>query len=294
MEPSIARDVLLPLGILLVVFGIGLELSVADFRRVVARRRVLVAGTVIQTLVFPLIAVPTVAFLDLPAHLAGGFVLLASCPSGGFSNILAYLAGANVALSITLTVISTLLAVVTMPLVLMLARGGELLSLPLEVVVGQLIATVAIPVGAGIAVRRSRPDLVARWGKRYGAAANTFIYAVVGWMLYQAGTAPFAGFTTAFSVSLFLFPAAMVAAAMTARLAGADGVDTFTIAIEAGVRNMGLATLVALGALGRPEFITSPAAFFLGCAVVGLIFALGFRRYRSLAAVRARSATISK
>jgi BASS family bile acid:Na+ symporter len=281
VDSGIARDILLPMAIFLVVFGIGLELSVTDFVRVLRERRLLVMGTVIQVLVFPVITLLAVALLDLPEHLAGGFVLLAACPSGGFSNILTYLAGANLALSITLTTLSTLLAVVTMPAILLFARGGEVMAIPLEVVVGQLIATVALPVSAGITVRRLWPSLVRRYAKAYGNGTNVFIYVLVGWLFYQTGTALFAGFMHAFFVSLGLFVATMLPAQLLARAIGAGQDDAFTIAVEASIRNMGLATLIAFSTLGRPELVVAPTAYFFGCALLGLIAALAVKRSRT-------------
>jgi BASS family bile acid:Na+ symporter len=280
MDPSIARDILLPIAILLVVFGIGLELSVSDFRRVLRDRRTLLIGTALQVLVFPLVALPAMAYLGLPTNVAAGFVLLAACPSGGFSNILAFIARANVALSISLTAISTLLAVVTMPAVLFLARGGDVLAVPMDVVIGQLVVTVALPVCGGIFVRARWPRLVEQYGKPYGTAANIFIYVLVAWMFYQTGMAPFAGFTLAFFVSLGLFAVAMAAAYLLAIASGAEIDDAFTIAIEASIRNMGLATLVALSTLGRPDLIASPTAYFFGCALLGVVAALVFKSYR--------------
>lgn len=280
MGPGLARDVLLPMAILLVVFGIGLELSFEDFKRVLRDRRTLVVGTVVQVLVFPLVTLPAMALFDPPAHLAAGFVLLAACPSGGFSNILTFVAGANVALSITLTTISTMLAVVTMPAVLLLARGGDVLVVPMGVVIGQLVVTVALPVCAGIAVRARWPQRVERYSRQYSRAANAYIYVLVVWMFYQTGSAPFAGFMLAFFISLALFSIAMVVAYLLALATSADLNDAFTIAIEASVRNMGLATMVALSAFGRPDLIASPTAYFFGCALLGLVASVAFKTYR--------------
>ncbi len=280
MGPGIVRDVALPFAIFMIVFGIGLELQIDDFRRVFRARRTLAIGMALQMLVFPLVTIPLIALLDLPESLAAGFVLMAACPSGGFSNILTSIAGANVALSITMTTFSTLLAVVTMPALLLLARGGEVLTVPIEVLIGQLIFTVLVPIGAGITCRRLRPLAVERYGPRYVRAANVYVYAIVAYLFYQGGVAPFVGFVQALIVSFGLFAMTAVPTFLLARATVGGDDDAFTIAIEASIRNMGLATLVALSGLGRPELVAAPTAYFFACASFGLVLSLAYKPYR--------------
>jgi BASS family bile acid:Na+ symporter len=281
MEAGFAREVLLPIAIFMIVFGIGMELGIEDFTRVLRDRRTLAVGMVIQSLVFPLVALPLVAVLDLPPHLAAGFVLMAACPSGGFSNIITHIAAANVALSITMTTFSTLLAVFTMPAILYLSRGGEVLMVPMSVLAGQLFFAVLMPIGAGIAFRRARPQVVERYGKTYLRYSNIYVYTVVGWMFYQGGLAPFAGFVQAFQISLVLFAASALPAFLLAKSAHANVDDAFTIAIEASIRNMALATLIALSGLGRLDLLAAPTAYFFACALFGLVVAVIYKPYRA-------------
>ncbi|MFB8126829.1 bile acid:sodium symporter family protein [Streptomyces bacillaris] len=155
----------LPIALAIIMFGLGLSLTIDDFRRVSRSPRAVVVALVLQVLVLPLIAFGLVKLFDLDPLLAVGVMLLAASPGGTTANLFSHLFRGDVALNITLTAINSVLAAITIPIITNLAidhfdAQGDL-GLQLGKVV-QVIAIVLIPVAVGMAVRRRSADFAAR------------------------------------------------------------------------------------------------------------------------------------
>ncbi|HVM44816.1 MAG TPA: bile acid:sodium symporter, partial [Candidatus Thermoplasmatota archaeon] len=118
-QQSALSDVALPLALAVIMLGMGMTLSVADFARVRRMPRAVVAGVLAQFVVLPAlgigVAIVFARFLGLPPLFAVGLILLACCPGGATSNLLAYLARADAALSVTLTSLTSLAAALVTP-----------------------------------------------------------------------------------------------------------------------------------------------------------------------------------
>src|SRR5699024_7690395 len=141
----------------IIMFGLGLSLTVADFRRVARSPRAVVVALVLQILVLPVVAFGLVLAFDLDPLLAVGVMLLAASPGGTTANLLSHLFRGDVALNITLTAINSVLAAVSIPLITNLAINhfgaqGEL-GLQFGKVAG-VVALVLVPVALGMAVRK--------------------------------------------------------------------------------------------------------------------------------------------
>ncbi|MEB3332496.1 MAG: bile acid:sodium symporter, partial [Synechococcaceae cyanobacterium] len=113
MESSLFSAVLLPLALALVMLGMGLSLELQDFARILRAPKAVALGTVCQLVALPLIALLLVWLLPMPPLIATGLVIVALCPGGASSNLITYLARGDVALSVSLTAISSLVTVFT-------------------------------------------------------------------------------------------------------------------------------------------------------------------------------------
>src|SRR5918997_3149442 len=160
---SALTTVLLPLALALVMFGLGLSLTVGDFARVGRQPKAVVIALVLQLLVLPAICFGLVLAFDLPPLLAVGLMLLAASPGGTTANLFSHLFRGDVALNITLTAVNSLIAVVTLPVITNLAiawfdpPGAGSLGLQLGKTL-QVFAVVLVPVALGMLVRqRSTP-----------------------------------------------------------------------------------------------------------------------------------------
>lgn len=139
-------------GLGLIMFGMGMTLVPADFARVARHPRAVGCGIAGQFLVMPLLALALATAFRLPSELAMGFIILGACPGGTASNVIAYLAKADVALSVTMTACSTLLAVVATPL-LVQALGGHYLPVDAGAMFLSVAQIVLVPVGLGLLIR---------------------------------------------------------------------------------------------------------------------------------------------
>lgn len=167
MESSFLTAVFLPLALFAVMLGMGLGLTLKDFSRVLVYPKGIVVGLLAQLVMLPILGFIVASLFPLSPELAVGVMILVACPGGPTSNLVTYLARGNVALSISLTAISSLLTVFTIPLVVNLATRafmGEAtdLQLPFLATVLQIAVITIIPVAVGMALHYYLPLFAAR------------------------------------------------------------------------------------------------------------------------------------
>ena len=161
---EILVDIAIPFVVIIIMFVVGLELTLEDFRQIHRFPKPVVVGTAGQLTIIPIIAIVLAFVLDPPRHIVAGMVLVAACPAGAISNYYVYLARANVALSVTLTAVTTVLAFVTLPV--LTALGFELLlnqqqaiPVPVSNMMTQLFVILLLPTVAGMWVRNRWTDM---------------------------------------------------------------------------------------------------------------------------------------
>ena len=239
---SFAPQVTPLLGI--VMFGMGLTLKPVDFALVARRPLPVLIGVVAQFVIMPLVALLVVAVMDLPDEVAAGVILVGCAPGGTSSNVVSYLARGDVALSVTMTSISTLLAPVLTPL-LTLWLAGEYMPVSAPAMAWSIVKVVLIPVVAGILVGMLFPRLVAKINAALPwisvAAISAIVCIVVGGAhdpIAMAGALVFGAVAihNACGYLLGYLAGAVTKQAITARR---------TMAVEVGMQNSGLATSLA-------------------------------------------------
>lgn len=168
MDNSPLITVGLPIALAIIMFGLGLSLTVDDFRRVARSPKAVIGALVLQVLILPVVAFGLIKLFDVDPLLAVGVMLLAASPGGTTANLFSHLFRGDVALNITLTAINSVLAAFTIPLITNLAinyfdADGEL-GLQFGKVV-QVIAIVLVPVLLGMLVRSKSSAFAARADK---------------------------------------------------------------------------------------------------------------------------------
>ena len=261
---------------------VGSELTVEDFRRIARYPRAVVLGTAAQLVLLPLSAAALALVFRPQPFVAAGMVLLAATPGGGISNVFTYLAGANTALSVTLTAVSSLLAALTLPVATALgfARliGTEgAVEVPVLAMIGQLAGLILLPIGLGMLLRAKRPNLPERWGRNLRRAV---LISVV--LLFAAGMggddSGLAGEVLgAAALGLLWTVLAMLLGVATAALLGLDGADRFTFLIEFSVRNVGLAAIVALSGFDTPAYAVFPGAYAMTGYPLAIVASFAYR-----------------
>ncbi len=299
MNDTDLAAVFVPAGIGVIMFGLGLALTPADFRRVFTAPRGVAVGMVNLAVIAPALAFLMAKLFALPAELAVGLVLLGASPGGMMANMLTHLARGDTALSVTMTAISSIAAVVTIPLFLGLATSyfgvGEGSDPDALGVVGLVFAVTIIPVSAGVLLRQRYPEQVqARYGAVRAVAVAVFAVVVVGAIVTQHETvieyAPqVAGAALALNVS------SMAISFAIARLARLDNAQSTAIALELGIHNAALA--IAVGASLTAAFSVPAAVYSSFMLFTGGAFAWVMSRHNPPAPATppdaVRSATVA-
>jgi len=137
----------------IIMFGMGTTMSPKDFEAVVKSPKSVVVGLICQFTIMPLLGFTLATFFDFPPEIAAGVILIGCSPSGLASNVMAYIAKANVALSLTITSCATLLAPILTPL-LMKILGGAFIEIDFFKMMIEILKIIILPIGVGLLVNR--------------------------------------------------------------------------------------------------------------------------------------------
>ncbi len=263
---SALTTVLLPLALALVMFGLGLSLTVGDFARVGRQPRAVVIALVLQLLVLPAICFGLVLAFDLPPLLAVGLLLLAASPGGTTANLFSHLFRGDVALNITLTAVNSLVAVVTLPVITNLAidwfdpADGGSLGLQFGKTL-QVFAVVLVPVLLGMLVRQRATAFADRMDKPVRiASAAVLALVILGTIVAEREN--ITGYVSDVGLPALLFCLASLSLGFVVpRALGVVRRQAIASAFEIGVHNGTLAIAIAISVLGSVE-LAVPAAVY--------------------------------
>jgi len=254
----------LPVALAIIMFGLGLDLTVGDFRRVGRAPRAVAVSLACQVLLLPVVCFGLVVLFDLPALLGIGMLLLAASPGGTTANLFSHLFRGDVALNITLTAINTVIAVVTLPVITGLAIAyydrQDDVSMPLVEIV-KVFALILLPVGIGMVVNDRAPAFARRMDKpvRIGSAVILAVL-VLGILLDQRENV--ADYLADVGLIAALFCAiSLVVGYYVPKALGVTGPQAIASSMEVGVHNATLAIFVAVEVLDEVE-ISVPAAVY--------------------------------
>lgn len=275
MSDSALISIGLPVALAIIMFGLGLTLTVADFRRVARTPRAVVVALGLQIVVLPAIAFGLVTVFDLEPLLAVGVMLLAASPGGTTANLLSHLFRGDVALNVTLTAINSVIAAVTIPLITNLAIGhfgaeGEL-GLQLGKVM-QVMAIVLVPVAVGMAVRRRSEAFAHR------ADRPVRIFSIVVLVMVSAGAIlgereNILGYVREVGVVVAVFCLlSLTLGYVGARVFRLSRAQAVASSMEVGVHNTTVALTIALSVLDSTE-VAIPSAVY---SIVMYLFATAF------------------
>jgi BASS family bile acid:Na+ symporter len=254
----------LPIALAIIMFGLGLGLTVEDFRRIAQHPKAAVVALACQLVLLPLVCFGLVVLFDLPPLLGIGMMLLAASPGGTTANLFSHLFRGDVALNISLTAVNTLIAIGTLPLITNAAIGyfdqSDTVSMPLVEVV-KVFVLILVPVGIGMLVRARRPGFADRADKpvRIGSAAILAIL-VLGILLDQREDVGDYLADVGLVAALFC-TVSLVVGYLIPKAAGVVEAQAVASSMEIGVHNGTLAIFVAVEVLDSTE-ISVPAAVY--------------------------------
>lgn len=229
----------------LIMFSMGLTLSVEDFKRALSMPKLIISGLLLQYTIMPLTALAVAMLFQLDSALSIGLILLGACPGGTASNVITYLARGNVALSISLTSISTLLAILLTPLITLLLADAAI-NVPAGKMLLSILTMVILPVGFGLGLNHyfsQRIKTIEAYLPLVAVTAIVIIIAII--------TALNVSQLSQLGISLLLAVAlhnlfGLFAGYSSAKLLGYSSKECRTLAIEVGMQNSGLAVALAI------------------------------------------------
>ncbi|MFF3226836.1 bile acid:sodium symporter family protein [Nocardia suismassiliense] len=269
----------LPVVLIIIMFGLGLSLTVEDFTRIAKSPKAAAIALVCQLLVLPIAAFGLVKLFDLAPLLAVGVMLLAASPGGTAANLFSHLFHGDVALNVSLTAVNSIIAVVTVPLVTNFAIDhfdpGESGTVGLQFgKVVQVFSIVLIPVVLGMLVRRLSPHFAHRMDRpvRIGSALTLTLVILATIVDQRADIVPY---VQAVGIPMILFCFINLSVGYTVpRLLGVQGRQAISSSMEVGIHNGVIAITIAVSVLGSIE-MAIPAAVY-GVAIFPIAAAFGW------------------
>lgn len=285
MSSNLVVTQLLVVALALVMFGLGLSLSLQDFTRLLKHPKAVVVALLLQIVVLPLACYGLIIALDVPPLFAVGLMLLAASPGGISANLFSHLFGGNVAMNISLTAINTVLSIITLPLISnwaisTFAKTGQVVPLQTGKVV-EVIAVVLIPVFIGMWMRTLKPGFAARSEKPMKIFSAVVLAVVaIGALLkeWQALSTSFASVGPAVVAFNLL---SLLAGYYLSRLAGLEKPMSTAISYEIGIHNSTLAIFVALAVLNNFQLALPAAIYSVSMYITATLFGLVVLRRRA-------------
>ncbi len=279
---GVVTDVVLPVALAFIMFALGLGLTFEDFARVAKRPRDFLVGAASQVVLLPVVAFVLVSLWTLPPELALGVMIIAAAPGGVTSNLLTAFARGDVALSISLTAVVSLLSVITIPIVVVFAYarlvGGQAGEVSVAGTAISVFVIVTVPVVIGLIVRRLAEGFAVRFepmARRISTAL--FVLVLIGAILQErANIVEY--FAQAGLITLALNVAMMVLAYVVAQLFASGRPQRVAISIECGLQNGTLAIAVGTLLFGGGLAVVPAATYSVLMFGTALIFVGVLRR----------------
>ncbi len=245
----------------IVMFGMGLTLKPSDFKPVLKRPKDIIIGELAQFVIMPLMAWLICKVLQLPTELALGVILVGCCPGGTASNVICYLAKGDIALSVAMTGVSTLLAPIVTPALVFMLAGREV-AVDMIGMFLSIVQVVIIPIVLGLAVNKYLSKFTEKVTPLLPMVSTLAIAAIIG-IVVSHSSASILSCSLLFGVAVILHNVLGLALGYAAgRLSGLPHDKRTAISIEVGMQNSGLATSLAATHFAMFPLAAVPGAIF--------------------------------
>ncbi len=263
--------------LMIVMFGMGLTLKASDFGVVLSHPRDILIGCAAQFTVMPLLAFALGKAFSLDTALLAGVILVGTCPGGTSSNVITYLSGGDVALSVGMTSVNTLLAPVLTPaLTYLFLHTSVQVDIPAMFL--SIVQVVIVPIALGLAVNRFFPKLTAAAGALPPVSVTAICLIVAAVVSHNAEKILSTG-AVVFAVVILHNLLGYLCGSLLGKALGMDGKKTRALSVEIGMQNSGLASSLAGTAFPDLSMATVPGAIFsVWHNISGAVLAGLFRR----------------
>jgi len=259
---------IIPICIFLIMMGMGLSLVPDDFKRVVKYPKAVSVGLINQLLFLPIIGFTLANIMPLEPEYAVGVMLLVLCPGGTTSNMFTHLAKGDVALSVTMTAIASLVTVFTIPVVLSLSlqhfmgEGSEF-QLPMIATMVSLMKLTIVPIAIGMLINKLAPKFAKSSQAYVSRFGMIFLTLLIMFLIYIQQEMVLQAFITAGPISFILNISTMALGYYSSKLFKLNPAQTSSITIEVGLQNSTLSMFMALTLLANYQMSFTPAIYTL-------------------------------
>jgi len=263
-----ASTIVLALALITIMLGMGLSLIWDDFKRILIYPKAIFIGLLNQLVILPLIGFGLVSIFPLAPEIAIGVMILAACPGGPTSNLISHLAKGDLALSVSLTAVSSFVTIITIPFVVNFALitfldQGQMIQLDVVQTIIQIMVIVVIPIVIGMVIRKWKEGFALKMAKPVRIASGIVLALVIIGILVKENDKIISYFQQAGIVTLCLNVITMSIGFYSAKLFNLDRKQAVSISIESGIQNGTLAISVAVVLLGSTAFSIAPAIYSL-------------------------------
>ncbi len=276
MEGSVVTNLLLPGALALIMFGLGLSLAVEDFLRVVKMPKAVLIGLVAQTFLLTFVCAMICKLLALPPDLAIGMMLLAAAPGGASANVFSHLAHGDLALNITLTAINSVLALITLPVIVSLSFAyfmatDQAVPPPFAKII-EVSLVVLLPVAAGMLVRARAFGVASRLEPWVRVISVVVLAAFSVLAIWKNSDALLEHAQLVGAACLVFNLLSMSLGYVLPRALGLSAAPAIAIAMEVGIHNAALAIYIAINVLGDGVYAIPAAVYSVVMFVTATLF----------------------
>jgi bile acid:Na+ symporter, BASS family len=267
METNVLTVVMLPLAIGIIMMGLGLTLTLDDFRRIVVYPKAVIIGLVCQMLILPVVCFLIATGFGLTPELSVGLILLAAAPGGATANLYSHLAKGDVALNVTLTAVNSVLSLFTLPLIVNFAiahfmQSDQAVTMQFSKIL-EVCVIVIIPVSIGMLIRSKSPSLSVKLDKPVKILSALFLVLIIVLAVLKEKHNIVTYFKEVGLAALAFNVLSMAVGYFVPLLFRINKKQAIAIGMEIGIHNGTLAIYIALTLLGNSTMSIPPAIYSL-------------------------------
>lgn len=282
----ISSSYIFPAVIFIVMFGLGAALDLSMLRNTLARPRALFVGLAGQLLLLPVLAFLVASIGSWPPFIAIALVIISLCPGGSTSNAIVFSIRGDLELSVSLTAITSVITLVTIPLLLslvfqLMGTGESDISLPMAQIMKSLAIMMALPISLGVLLRKLSKPLAEATVPPLRRLSLILILMIIALSIYNARTYVDGAYLTILLASLIQALVILPSSLLLGKVARLPLKQQLVIAIEVGLQNSVIAIYIGTSLLQRPDLSVVAITYgVINYLLIGIMIYL-FRRFRS-------------
>lgn len=269
MGENFFSDILLPITLAIITLGMGLAIEAKDFAGIFRQPKAIITGLLSQMLILPIIAFIISFFADIDPIYKVGLIIIAACPGGATSNLVNFMLNGNVALSLSITIVNSLITLITIPFIVRTGLQfylGEsaIIHLPYLSTILNIFLIVAIPAAIGITIRHYFRGFAMRFEKPLRYALPVLLFIVYSGVLFidkGAKTLHLKDYMNLYPFAIMLNLLSMIGGWFISGRVGLKRRNQFTIAVEVGLQNSTLAIFIAATLLSSQQMAVVPIIY---------------------------------